>query len=84
MKRTRLLLAIVVGLFMVAAASLSLGQKPGDKIAEVFKKVVKPPEDLLPEGIKVVKAFRPGMGPAIGTIEMVQGQVPHGRCCCRP
>lgn len=74
MKKFRLLLAIVVGLVMVAGVSLTVAQQAGDKLVEVFHKDVEPPVDLLPEGVEIVKGFKPGAGPPIGRIEMVQGK----------
>ena len=68
---------VVLAVFLVAvfalSASQTVGQSQGDKMAQVFFKEIKPPEDLLPPGVRVVEGFQPGPGAPIGTIEKVTG-----------
>ncbi|MEA3436667.1 MAG: FecR domain-containing protein, partial [Thermodesulfobacteriota bacterium] len=51
------------------------GDKPGDKLTEVFKKDVKPRVSLIPAGVKIAKDFKPGKGEAIGTVKAIKGTV---------
>ena len=70
---------VVLAVFLVAVFALSasqtvVGEPQGDKMAQVFFKEIKPPEDLLPAGVRVVEGFQAGPGAPIGTIEKVTGE----------
>jgi hypothetical protein len=53
----------------------ALAEEAGDKMAEVFKKEIKPAEDLLPVGVTVAKEFKTGEGDPVGKIKKISGKV---------
>jgi hypothetical protein len=76
MKAKRVISAVVAALFFCTwIMPCALAEEPGDELAEIFKVDVKPPVDLLPEGVAIVEGFEPGEGAPIGTIKKVKGQV---------
>ncbi|MBU2548861.1 MAG: FecR family protein [Proteobacteria bacterium] len=72
--------AIIVGVccLVLLGCALQAGAqesaKPGDRIAKLLLEDVKPPEALLPPGVKVAPGFEPGAGRTIGQVELVQGE----------
>jgi len=79
MKKLKYLQGMVVILIFAVSftgiAPPAFGQKAGDKLAEVFLKDIKPPEDPLPAGITVAEGFQSGPGESVGTCEVVHGTV---------
>jgi hypothetical protein len=76
MKAKRVIAAVVAALFFYTLVMpAALAKEPGDELAEIFQVDVKPPVDLLPEGVVIVEGFEPGQGTPIGAIKKVKGQV---------
>jgi hypothetical protein len=76
MKAKRVISVLVAAVFFFTWMMPSaLAQKAGDELVEIFKVDVKPPVDLLPEGVDIVEGFEPGPGAPIGTIKKVNGSV---------
>jgi len=57
--------------FLTGVVPPILAEEAGDKLVEIFKKDVKPPVPLLPEGVEVVEDYEPGEGASIGKIKKV-------------
>lgn len=76
MKKMRILSVLIAALFLFSVVlPPALAEEAGDKLAEIFKKDIKPTVDLLPVGIEVVEGFEPGEGDPIGSVEKAVGQV---------
>jgi hypothetical protein len=76
MKAKRVISALVAALFFFTwSMPAALAEEAGDELVEIFKVDVKPPVDLLPEGVEIVEGFEPGQGTPIGTIKKVRGSV---------
>jgi len=76
MKAKRVISAVVAALFFFTwIMPAALAEEAGDELAEIFKVDVKPPVDLLPEGVAIVEGFEPGEGAPIGTIKKITGRV---------
>jgi hypothetical protein len=76
MKAKRVISALVAALFFFTwSMPAALAEEAGDELVEIFKVDVKPPVDLLPEGVEIVEGFEPGQGTPIGTIKKVSGRV---------
>jgi len=75
MRKIGLLCVIVTAIFGLCIISSYAGDKPGDKLTEVFKKDIKPKVSLIPAGVKIAKDFKPGKGKPIGTVKVIKGVV---------
>ena len=75
MRKIGVFCVIVIAMFGSCILSSYAGDKPGDKLTEVFKKDVKPTVSLIPAGVKIAKDFKPGKGEAIGTVRAIKGTV---------
>ena len=76
MKKIRILsILIAVIFFFTWVLPPVLAEEAGDKMAEIFKKDIKPPVDLLPVGVEVVDGFEPGKGAPIGSVKNTVGKV---------
>ena len=76
MKSIRIVSVLVVFMFFFTwVVPPILAEEVGDKLVEIFKKDVKPPVDLLPEGVEIVEGFEPGEGASIGTAKKLKGEV---------
>jgi len=76
MKAKRVISAVLAALFFFTwIMPCALAEEAGDELVEIFKVDVKPPVDLLPEGVEIVEGFEPGSGAPIGTIKKVSGRV---------
>ena len=75
MRKIGVFCLIVTAIFGLCIISSYAGDKPGDKLTEVFKKDVKPTVSLIPAGVKIAKDFKPGKGEAIGTVRAIKGTV---------
>ncbi len=76
MKKMRIVsILVVVMFFFTWVVPPILAEEAGDKLIEIFKKDVKPPVDLLPEGVEIVEGFEPGEGASIGTAKKLKGKI---------
>ncbi len=76
MKKMRILsILIAVIFFFTWSLPPVLAKEAGDKMAEIFKRDIKPPVDLLPVGVEVVEGFEPGEGKPIGSVKNAVGKV---------
>ena len=75
MRKIGVFCVIVTAILGLCIVSSYAGDKPGDQLAEVFKKDIKPRVSLIPVGVKIVKDFKPGKDKAIGTIKVIKGVV---------
>jgi hypothetical protein len=76
MKKMRILSILITVMFFFSwVVPPVLAEEAGDKMAEIFKKDIKPPVDLLPEGVEVVEGFEPGEGASIGSVKKAVGKV---------
>lgn len=76
MKKMRIVSILVVVIFFFTwVVPPILAEEAGDKLIEIFKKDVKPPVDLLPEGVEIVEGFEPGEGASIGTAKKLKGKI---------
>ena len=60
---------------MVTHISITQGQNVANVIQEQLKNEYKPVSPLLPPGVTVKPGFEKGVGPMIGSAQMVQGDV---------
>ena len=77
MKKGKWFLAVVLvasAAFLFTHISITQSGSVADKIAEQFKKESKPADPLLPAGVTVKPGFEKGVGPDIGSAQMVQGE----------
>ena len=75
MRKIGMFCVIVTAILGLCILSSYAGDKPGDQLAEVFKKDVKPIVSLIPAGVKIAKDFKPGKGKAIGSVKAIKGMV---------
>lgn len=76
MKKMRIVsILVAVMFFFTWVVPPILAEEAGDKLIEIFKKDVKPPVDLLPEGVEIVEGFEPGEGASIGTAKKLKGKI---------
>ena len=75
MQKIGVFCVIVIAMFGPCILSSYAGDKPGDKLTEVFKKDVKPTVSLVPTGVKSAKDFKPGKGKPIGSLKAIKGMV---------
>ena len=75
MRKIGLFSIIITAILGLCIVSSYAGDKPGDRLTEVFKKDVKPRVSIVPPGVKVVKDFKPGKGKPIGTLNAIKGVV---------
>ena len=75
MRKIGVFCVIVIAILGLCFVSSYAGDKPGDKLTEVFKKDIKPRLSLLPAGVKIAKDFKPGKGKAIGSVKAIKGVV---------
>ena len=77
MKRGKWFLAVVLvasAAFLFTHISITQSGNLAGKIAELFEKESKPADPLLPAGVTVKRGFEKGVGPDIGSAQMVQGE----------
>ena len=75
MRKIGLFSIIITAILGLGIVSSYAGDKPGDRLTEVFKKDVKPRVSLVPAGVKIEKDFKPGKGKPIGTLNAIKGMV---------
>ena len=75
MRKIGVFCVIITAILGLCIVSSYAGDKPGDKLTEVFKKDIKPKVSLIPAGVKIAKDFKPGKGKAIGTVKVIKGVV---------
>ena len=75
MRKIGVFCVIVAAIFGLCIISSYAGDKPGDKLTEIFKKDIKPRVSLIPAGVKIAKDFKPGKGKPIGTVKVIKGVV---------
>ena len=76
MKGARLRYFAVMMIFIFALAPLFVFAQASDtekKLVEKFEKKVKPPQPLLAPDLAIEDVYKPGTGPEIGRVEVVQG-----------
>lgn len=70
-----------LGAFVILVLTLAGGVLPlqgagvEDKLLDILKKEYAPIEKLLPPDVKVQPGFKEGVGPVIGNVQVVQGEV---------
>jgi len=62
----------ITGIFCLSIVPSLQSAESGEDLLKRFK-IFKPKEPLIPENIKISPDFRPGKGPAIGTVQKIQG-----------
>ena len=65
----------VLALILAAGALPLQGAGVEEKLLDVLQKEYKPVEKLLPPDVKTAPGFKEGVGPVIGNVQMVQGEV---------
>jgi hypothetical protein len=64
-----------LGFVFVLNGGITTAADLGETLLQRFKEDVKPVAPLLPPDVKAQPGFEPGVGPVVGNIQMVQGEV---------
>jgi len=75
MRKIGFLCVITIAILGLCIVYSYAGEKPGDRLTEVFKKDVKPRISLVPAGVKIARDFKPGQGKPIGSLKIIKGMV---------
>jgi len=65
---------VAIAFFCTWVVPSVLAEEAGDKMAEIFKKEIKPVKDLIPDGVKIAKTFKSGKGDPIGKVNAIKGK----------
>jgi hypothetical protein len=68
-------IVIIVSFFFTWVVPVSLAAEAGDKFIKLFQEEIRPPDDLLPQGVKVAKGFKPGVAIDVGEVKKIKGHV---------